>query len=89
MNTFVLLEGGERVLPAFPPALSIKAREQLERLGVEVEFLQSGVSSEERDRAEAVIARGERKIERNLTHSALAKSMSRDSIGPLVGERNV
>ena len=32
----VLLEGGERVLPAFPPALSIKAREQLERLGVEV-----------------------------------------------------
>ena len=32
----VLLEGGERVLPAFPAALSVKAREQLERLGVEV-----------------------------------------------------
>ncbi len=32
----VLLEGGERVLPVFPPELSIKAREQLERLGVEV-----------------------------------------------------
>ena len=32
----VLLEGGERVLPVFPPALSMKAREQLERLGVEV-----------------------------------------------------
>lgn len=32
----VLLEGGERVLAAFPPELSIKARSQLERLGVEV-----------------------------------------------------
>lgn len=34
------------------------------RLGVEVEFLQSGVSSEERDRAEAVIARGEAHLSR-------------------------
>ena len=32
----VLLEGGDRVLPVFPPELSIKARKQLERLGVEV-----------------------------------------------------
>lgn len=32
----VLLEGGERVLPVFPPELSKKAREQLDRLGVEV-----------------------------------------------------
>jgi NADH:ubiquinone reductase (H+-translocating) len=32
----VLLEGGERVLSAFPPALSAKARSQLEQLGVEV-----------------------------------------------------
>jgi NADH dehydrogenase len=32
----VLLEGGERVLPAFPPKLSDKARLQLEKLGVEV-----------------------------------------------------
>jgi NADH dehydrogenase len=31
-----LLEGGERVLPVFPPELSAKARAQLERLGVEV-----------------------------------------------------
>jgi len=32
----LLLEGGERVLPAFPPQLSDRAREQLARLGVEV-----------------------------------------------------
>jgi NADH dehydrogenase len=32
----LLLEGGERVLPAYPPELSEKARAQLERLGVEV-----------------------------------------------------
>ena len=32
----LLLEGGARVLPVFPPQLSIKAREQLEKLGVEV-----------------------------------------------------
>ena len=32
----VLVESGERVLPAFPPALSERARRQLERLGVTV-----------------------------------------------------
>ncbi len=32
----LLLEGGERVLPAFPAGLSARARLQLERLGVEV-----------------------------------------------------
>ena len=32
----LLLEGGPRVLPAFPPELSEKARTQLEELGVEV-----------------------------------------------------
>ncbi len=32
----LLLEAGQRVLPAFPPSLSEKARRQLERLGVRV-----------------------------------------------------
>jgi NADH dehydrogenase len=32
----VLLEGTDRVLPPYPPGLSQKARQQLERLGVEV-----------------------------------------------------
>ncbi|HEX7051105.1 MAG TPA: NAD(P)/FAD-dependent oxidoreductase [Longimicrobiales bacterium] len=32
----VLLEGGPRLLPAYPPELSTAARRQLERLGVEV-----------------------------------------------------
>lgn len=32
----LLLEGGPRVLPAYPPALSVKAQRQLEALGVEV-----------------------------------------------------
>jgi NADH:ubiquinone reductase (H+-translocating) len=32
----LLLEGGPRVLPGYPPDLSVKARRQLERLGVEV-----------------------------------------------------
>jgi NADH:ubiquinone reductase (H+-translocating) len=32
----VLIEGGERVLATYPPELSEKARQQLERLGVEV-----------------------------------------------------
>ena len=34
--TVVLLEGGERLLPSYPPALSQKAKEKLRRLGVEV-----------------------------------------------------
>jgi NADH dehydrogenase len=32
----ILLEGGERILPAFPPGLSAKAAKSLERLGVTV-----------------------------------------------------
>lgn len=32
----VLVEGGDRVLPGYPPALSERARQQLERLGVTV-----------------------------------------------------
>jgi NADH:ubiquinone reductase (H+-translocating) len=32
----VLIEGVDRVLPTYPPELSVKARRQLERLGVEV-----------------------------------------------------
>jgi len=32
----LLLEGGPRILPPFPPELSEKAKEQLQRLGVEV-----------------------------------------------------
>jgi NADH dehydrogenase len=34
--TVVLLEGGERLLPSYPPALSQRAKEKLRRLGVEV-----------------------------------------------------
>ncbi len=33
----LLLEGGKRVLPSYPPDLSKRARRQLERLGVEVQ----------------------------------------------------
>ncbi len=32
----ILVEGTDRVLPAYPPSLSVKARKQLERLGVTV-----------------------------------------------------
>ncbi len=32
----ILIEGGDRILPAFPPALSTRARRALERIGVEV-----------------------------------------------------
>lgn len=39
----VLVEGGDRVLPAFTPDLSAKARAQLERLGVSV-LLQSRIT---------------------------------------------
>lgn len=34
--TVMLLEGGPRILPAYPPELSQRAKEQLRRLGVEV-----------------------------------------------------
>jgi len=34
--TVMLLEGGPRILPAYPPDLSQRAKEQLRRLGVEV-----------------------------------------------------
>jgi NADH dehydrogenase len=36
MARVLLLEGTDRVLPAFPPDLSLKAKQQLETLGVEV-----------------------------------------------------
>ncbi|HEX9116933.1 MAG TPA: NAD(P)/FAD-dependent oxidoreductase [Anaerolineae bacterium] len=41
-----LLEGADRVLPPFPPPLSVKARQQLERLGVTVqtESLVTGIT---------------------------------------------
>ena len=44
----VLIEGGERVLPGYPPDLSEKARLQLERLGVSVWLghLVSGVDAD-------------------------------------------
>jgi len=44
----VLIEGGERVLPGYPPELSDKARLQLERLGVSVWLghLVSGIDAE-------------------------------------------
>ncbi|HVR71973.1 MAG TPA: NAD(P)/FAD-dependent oxidoreductase [Vicinamibacteria bacterium] len=44
----VLVEGLDRVLPSYPPDLSAKAREQLERLGVEVRTgaLVTGVDAE-------------------------------------------
>ena len=32
----ILLQGGDRVLPSFPDPLTVKAREQLEKLGIEV-----------------------------------------------------
>jgi NADH dehydrogenase len=35
-SRILLLEGGERVLPTFPPQLSARARASLQRLGVEV-----------------------------------------------------
>jgi len=36
MARIILLEGTDRVLPSFPPDLSLKAKQQLETLGVEV-----------------------------------------------------
>jgi NADH dehydrogenase len=52
----VLLEGGERVLPAYVPPLSVSACRQLEKLGVTVR-LKSLVSQVD---AEGVIVNGER-----------------------------
>jgi NADH dehydrogenase len=44
----VLVEAADRVLPPYPPDLSVKARRQLERLGVEVR-LGTAVTAVERD----------------------------------------
>ena len=38
----LLVEGGDRVLQAFPPELSAKAKAQLEALGVEVLLAHKG-----------------------------------------------
>jgi NADH dehydrogenase len=53
----VLVEGGPRVLPVYPPRLSVSAREQLESLGVEVR-VDSAVS--EVDESGVVLADGTR-----------------------------
>jgi NADH dehydrogenase len=47
----VLVEAADRVLPPYPPDLSVKARRQLERLGVEVR-LGAAVTAVERDGVE-------------------------------------
>lgn len=52
----LLVEAGERVLPAYPPSLSEKARLQLERLGVEVRTKTAVTGVEEG----AVVLGGER-----------------------------
>jgi NADH:ubiquinone reductase (H+-translocating) len=44
----LLLEAGDRVLPAFPPSLSARAKESLERLGVTVRLNRSVVEMEAR-----------------------------------------
>ncbi len=44
----LLLEAGDRVLPAFPPSLSARAREALERLGVTVRLNRPVVAMEAR-----------------------------------------
>jgi NADH:ubiquinone reductase (H+-translocating) len=62
----VLVEGGERVLSTYAPVLSEKAREQLEKLGVEVR-LRSMVTSIE---ADAVQVGDERIATRNVVWAA-------------------
>jgi NADH dehydrogenase len=52
----MLLEGGPHVLPAFPERLRVKAKQSLERLGVEVRT-NAAVSAVDRD---GVVAGGER-----------------------------
>jgi NADH dehydrogenase len=60
----ILLEGGDRLLPAFPPDLSAKAAKQLERLGVTVrvgalvtDVRPDGVTVKTRDGTESIAAR--------------------------------
>jgi NADH dehydrogenase len=73
----VLLEGGPRLLPAFPEDLSAKAQRQLERLGVEV---RTGALVDAID-AEGVVVGGERLRARavvwaaGVTASPLARSL--------------
>lgn len=62
----VLVEGGPRVLPVFPEGLSLKARLQLERLGVEVR-LSAPVTACDDD---GVIAAGERIESRTVVWAA-------------------
>lgn len=62
----VLVEGGARVLPVFPESLSIKARLQLELLGVEV-LLNAPVTACD---AEGLIAAGERISSRTIIWAA-------------------
>jgi NADH dehydrogenase len=60
----ILLEGGERLLPAFPPKLSAKAQKALERLGVTVrtgalvtDVAPEAVTVKTRDGTERITAR--------------------------------
>lgn len=52
----LLLEGGDRVLPAFPPALGEDARRRLQRLGVTI---RTGVMMQSADDASVTLSSGE------------------------------
>lgn len=77
----VLLEGGDRVLPPFPPDLSEKARQQLVRLGVDVRT-NCRVTDIDEDGVTYTTPEGERRLQAKIviwtagvTASPLCKSL--------------
>ncbi|MBX7118725.1 MAG: NAD(P)/FAD-dependent oxidoreductase [Gemmatimonadaceae bacterium] len=63
----ILVEGGTRILPAFPPALSARAQRDLERLGVEV---RTATMVTEIDEQGVVLGGGERILSQSVFWAA-------------------
>jgi NADH dehydrogenase len=80
----VLLEGLDRLLPPYPPALSARAEESLARLGVTVEV---GALVTEMD-GETITVRRDEQIEQVQTKTVLwAAGMKASPLGQLLAER--
>jgi NADH:ubiquinone reductase (H+-translocating) len=77
-SNIILLEGGKRILPSYPPSLSTKAQQALERLGVVVRT-EALVTEVQTDRV--VYRRGNETLEIEAHTTLWAAGMKASSLG--------
>jgi NADH dehydrogenase len=80
----VLVEGGDRILPSYPPKLSVKAAAALIRLGVEIQTGAKVIDVE----TDAVTIRRDDRTERVITRTILwAAGVQASPLGRLLAEK--